>query len=82
MDWLNAWLPPLPRIFRTCIRALEHVAKYINPMKFFAAMGVSCTGANAPIIMLVNLLMVFGLIVLFDSGMSASSAPPEFRLTD
>ena len=55
----------------------------MNPMKFLPAMGVSCTGANAPGIMLVNVLMVFGLIVVFDSGMSESRpSRPGLSLKD
>ena len=76
MDWLASWLPPLPGIWKACTRALEHAASYMNPMKFLPAVGVSCTGANAPGIMLVNVLMVFGLIVVFDSGMSELREPP------
>ena len=62
-------------MWRSCVRALEHAAEYINPMKFLPMMQVTCTGANAPGVMFINLIMIFTLVAVFDSGISESRFP-------
>ena len=72
--WLTAWMPHLPDLWNGIVKFIEQLFSYMNPMKFLPVMQVTCTGANAPGVMLINLIMIFTLVAVFDSGISESPA--------
>ena len=63
-------MPNVPKFWEALERALENFMDIIDPLSWFPAMNITCTGAMAPGMLMINVLSVFALIPLFDSGLS------------